>query len=231
MKVKLNIILECYSINPILEQARKFKWLVKDIPNTQNSPTLKIGNSIEFIMINIKKIKLSLEDKILEQHKLQFPFTQADFNIFARELASTLANQNSVSWIKNLEYMKDYILAPLIISSKEVIIGIIILDEVILKQILNPTDILESTNYLSQINNKNATNAKNATKAKDNTLEWKCDMLNGILAMGGNKISARMKLYIMNCRGYIPPVLITRLPKQIATKNFIPKSCALAKVV
>jgi len=167
-------------------------------------------------MINIKKIKIALEDNIIKQHELQFPFTQADFNIFARELASTLANQNSVSWIKNLEYMRDYILAPLMISSKEVIIGIIILNEV--KPIINPTDILESNNYLSQIN------STNPIAKKDN--EWKCDLLVGILAINENKLSSGMKSYIMNCRGYLPQVLITRMPKKITAMNFVPKQKA-----
>jgi len=226
MKVKLNIILECYSINPILEQARNFKWLVKDTPSTYIPPTLKVGNSIEFIMINIKKIKLALEDNIIKQHELQFPFTYDDFIIFARELASSLTKY-SASWLKNLEYMRDYILAPLMISSKEVIIGIIILNEVILKPILNSQDILESNNYLSQINSTNA-NLKNSKdiKKNNNSMEWKCDMLNGILAMDRNKIPARMKLYLINCRGYIPPLLIRRMPKTITAMNFVPKQKA-----
>jgi hypothetical protein len=169
-------------------------------------------------MINIKKIKLTLEeDIILKQNKLklQFPFTYDDFITFARQLASTLANQNSVSWLKNLEYMKDFILAPMMISSKEVIIGIIILDEIILKPILTPMDILESNNYLAQINFNNPIAEKGD--------EWKCDILNGILAMSKNKISTRTKLYIINCRGYIPPVLIQKMPKQITAINFFRK--------
>jgi len=220
MKAKLNIVLECYSIIPMLEHTRQFKWLVQDTINISNIPKLKIGNSIEFIMINIKKIKLELEDNILKQHKLQFPFTYNDFITFARKLASSLNKVASISWIKNLEYMKDYILAPLMVSSKEVIIGIIILDELILKPILNPTDILESNNYLSQISQIKSANVKHTKDIKEILNgELKSDLLIGILAMDGNKLSAKMKLYIMNCRGYIPPVLISRLPKTITATN------------
>ena len=69
MKARLNIVLECYSINPILERKNRFIWL-----GHQNPPILEIGNSIEFLLINIQKIKLSLEDNILKPDKLQLPF-------------------------------------------------------------------------------------------------------------------------------------------------------------
>ena len=214
MDVRLDIVLECYSINPILERKDRFIWL-----GTDNPPRLEINNSIEFIMINIKKIKLSLEDNILKQHKLQFPFTYNNFITFARKLASNLAKV--AAWIKNLQYMKDYIIAPLMISSKEVHIGIIILNELILKTILKPSDILESETHLSQIKSK----TKNITTTTNtNTdVEYKCDMLAGILEMSGKKLSAQMKLYIMNCRGYIPPVLIHRMPKKIKAISFFRK--------
>jgi len=217
MKARLNIVLECYSINPILERKNRFIWL-----GHQNPPILEIGNSIEFLLINIQKIKLSLEDNILKPDKLQlplpFPFTYNDFITFARKLASYLTNASSL--LKSLEYMKDYILAPLMISSKEVIIGIIILDELILKTLLKPLDVLESNTYLSQINYNNKTNADNKTNSN---IEWKCDILASLLAMSGNNLSARMKLYIMNCRGYIPPVLIHRMPMKITTNKFFQK--------
>jgi len=233
MDVRLAIVLECYSINPILERKDRFIWL-----GTDNPPRLEINNSIEFIMINIKKIKLALEDNILKQHKLQFPFTYDNFITFARRLASSLT-KSSTSWLKSLEYMKDYILAPLMVSSKEVHIGIIILDELILKPILKPSDILESENHLSQIKSKtknittnanttnaNTTNANttNANTTNANTdVEWKCDMLSGILEMSGKKLSEQMKLYIMNCRGYIPPVLIHRMPNKFKATSFFRK--------
>jgi len=214
MDVRLDIVLECYSINPILERKDRFIWL-----GTDNPPRLEINNSIEFIMINIKKIKLSLEDNILKQHKLQFPFTYDNFITFARRLASSLT-KSSTSWLKSLEYMKDYILAPLMISSKEVHIGIIILDELILKTILKPSDILESETHLSQIKSK----TKSITTNNANTdVEYKCDMLAGILEMSGKKLSAQMKLYIMNCRGYIPPVLIHRMPNKFKATSFFRK--------
>lgn len=218
MDVRLAIVLECYSINPILERKDRFIWL-----GTDNPPRLEINNSIEFIMINIKKMKLALEDNILKQHKLQFPFTYDNFITFARRLASSLT-KSSTSWLKSLEYMKDYILAPLMISSKEVHIGIIILDELILKPILKPSDILESENHLSQIKSKtkNITTNTNTTNANAE-VEWKCDMLAGILEMSGKKLSTQMKLYIMNCRGYIPPVLIHRMPKKIKAISFFRK--------
>lgn len=213
MDVRLAIVLECYSINPILERKDRFIWL-----GTDNPPRLEINNSIEFIMINIKKIKLALEDNILKQHKLLFPFTYDNFITFARRLASSLT-KSSTSWLKSLEYMKDYILAPLMVSSKEVHIGIIILDELILKPILKPSDILESENHLSQIKSK----TKNITINTTTDVEWKCDMLAGILEMSGKKLSEQMKLYIMNCRSYIPPVLIHRMPKKIKAISFFRK--------
>jgi len=218
MDVRLAIVLECYSINPILERKDRFIWL-----GTDNPPRLEINNSIEFIMINIKKMKLALEDNILKQHKLQFPFTYDNFITFARRLASSLT-KSSVSWLKSLEYMKDYILAPLMISSKEVHIGIIILDELILKPILKPSDILESENHLSQIKSKtkNITTNTNTTNANAE-VEWKCDMLAGILEMSGKKLSTQMKLYIMNCRSYIPPVLIHRMPNKFKATSFFRK--------
>ena len=205
-KVKLNVVLECYSITPILERKDRFIWL-----GQQNTPLLEIGNSIEFIMINIKKLKLSLDDNILKQDELQlqFPFTYDDFITFAKRLASNLIKIST--WLNRLQYMKDYIIAPLMISSKEVLIGIIILDELILKPVLKPFDILESNNYLSQIKSK---------KTKHTDIEWKCDMLYGIIEMSGNKLSTRMKLYIMNCRGYIPAVLIRRMAKTSTAINF-----------
>jgi hypothetical protein len=170
-------------------------------------------------MINIKKLKLALEDNILKQHKLQFPFTYDNFITFARNLASGLT-KSTTSWLKSLVYMKDYILAPLMVSSKEVHIGIIILDELILKQILKPSDILESENHLSQIKPK----TKNINTNTTNTdAEWKCDMLAGILEISGKKLSAQMKLYIMNCRGYIPPVLIHRMPNKFKATSFFRK--------
>jgi hypothetical protein len=218
MDVKLNIVLECYSINPILERKNRFIWLGVD-----NPPRLEINNSIKFIMINIKKLKLALDDNILKQHKLQFPFTYDNFITFARRLASSLT-KSSTSWLKSLEYMKDYILAPLMVSSKEVHIGIIILDELILKPILKPSDILESENHLSQIKSKtkNITTNSNTTNANAE-VEWKCDMLSGILEMSGKKLSEQMKLYIMNCRGYIPPVLIHRMPNKFKATSFFRK--------
>ena len=215
MKVRLNIVLECYSINPILERKDRFIWLGQPKP-----PILEIGNSIEFIMINIQKLKLSLDDNILKQYELQFPFTYNDFITFAIKLASGLTNSSYL--LKSLEYMKDYILAPLMVSSKEVIIGIIILDELILKPLFKPSDILESNNYLSPINPINSINS-NKTKNIINSMEWKCDILTSILAMRGNNLSARMKLYIMNCRGYIPPVLIRRMPMKITAYKFFQK--------
>ena len=102
MTTSLNIVLEAYSINPILENTRNFKWL--GTHPSSNIPLLKVGNSIEFIMINIKKIKLELEDNILKQHKLQFPFTYDEFITFAKKLTSSLT-KSSASWIKNLENM------------------------------------------------------------------------------------------------------------------------------
>jgi hypothetical protein len=218
MDVKLNIVLECYSINPILERKNRFIWLGVD-----NPPRLEINNSIKFIMINIKKLKLALDDNILKQHKLQFPFTYDNFITFARRLASSLT-KSSTSWLKSLEYMKDYILAPLMVSSKEVHIGIIILDELILKPILKPSDILESENHLSQIKSKTKNITTNANTTNANAeVEWKCDMLSGILEMSGKKLSEQMKLYIMNCRGYIPPVLIHRMPNKFKATSFFRK--------
>jgi hypothetical protein len=229
MNVRLDVVLECYSINPILERKDRFIWLGTPNPqnpqNPQNPPNLsnppippylEIGYSIEFIMINIKKIKLSLEDDF--KYELQFPFTYNDFITFARRLASNLTK--ATTWIKNLQYMKDYILAPLMISSREIRIGIIILDNIELEH----SDILESNNYLSLIKSKKDVNTNTNTNTNTNNgVECKCDMLTGILEMGRNKLSTQMKLYIMNCRGYIPPVLIRRMPKQIKAKSFFRK--------
>jgi len=234
MKYRLNIVLECYSINLILESTRQFKWLgggrsergeiekMHQPPITPPialsitpsiAPILNVGNSIEFILINIQKLKVALEDHILKEYELQFPFTYNDFNIFARKLASSLTNSSSL--IKNLEYMKDYILAPLMVSSHEVIIGII-LDELISKPLFKSTDILESNNYLSQINSINPKDSKDIL----NNMEYLCDILNGILTMDKNNLPTKMKLYIMNCRGYIPRVLIRRMPKKMTSINF-----------
>lgn len=125
------------------------------------------------------------------------------------------------TWIKNMQYMKDYILAPLMISSKEVLIGIIILDELIIKPFLQSSDILESNTYLSNIKSKN-----NAITNTNTSMEWKCNMLSGILEMDGNNLSTRMKLYIMNCRGYIPPVIIHRMIKPSSARNLFRKTIA-----
>ena len=220
VKVKLNVVLECYSINPILDRKDKFIWL-----GQQKPPIIEIGNAIEFIMINIKKIKLSLDNNILRPLELQFPFTYNDFITFASKLASNLTKIST--WLNKLQYMKDYIIAPLMISSKEVLIGIIILDELILKPVLKPSDILESNNYLSQIKSKK----KHIITNTNNGVEWKCDMLSGILEMNWNKLSAQMKLYIMNCRSYIPPVLIHRMSKTSTALQFVSKTTSKAKVV
>jgi hypothetical protein len=84
--------------------------------------------------------------------------------------------------------MKDYILAPLQVSSKNIIIGIIILDDTILKPLLKPADILESNNYLARIN---------LNKSGTNEMEWEINMLDSILAKVENKISPQMKLYLI----------------------------------
>jgi hypothetical protein len=203
MKYKLNVSLECYLMNPIIDKNRHFTWLGNEHPHV-----LKIGRDIEYIIINIKQIKLSLEDNALNELKLDFPFTYNEFITFSRKLADSFAadsfaaDRKESTWLKNLQYMKDYILAPLMISSKQIIVGIIILDDSILKSKLKTSDILESNNYLSQI----------CTKKYDLTdNEWKSNLLDGILTMRKNTLCVRMRLYIMNCRGYLPQVLINRM--------------------
>lgn len=203
MKNKLNVILECYSINPVLDSTRNFKWLGNQLP------FLEIGNDIQFLIINIKKIKLHLEESIdayLKQNKLHFPFTYEDFIIFANEIASSFSKVSN--WLKKMQYMKDYILAPLLVSSNEIRIGIIILDNIM----FDAKDILDSNNYLSHINMK-----KNPIANSD--VKWKCDILGNLLAMRVNNLTRQMKLYIMNSRGYIPPVIIHRMPRKIKAIN------------
>lgn len=209
MKNKLNVSLECYTINLILDSNRQFKWL-----ENQKLPILEIGNDIDFLIINIKKLKLSLEieqkaNLIMEQHKLLFPFTHNDFITFAETLASQLANVSN--WLKNIKYMKEYILVPLLVSSTKICVGIIILNNFGLVH----DEILESTTYLSSINNKKQYNTKE--------IEWKCNLLSGILNMKINNLSRQMKLYIMNCKNYIPQILIYRMPKKIKVNNLFQK--------
>jgi hypothetical protein len=109
--------------------------------------------------------------------------------------------------------LKDYIIAPLLVSSREIIIGILIFNT----PIPASTTILECHNYLSDLNNNN----RNGNNNKDN-----CDLLKGILAMNRNQISSQMKNYIMNCRGYIPNVKIQRQKKKITATNFFRKQVA-----
>ena len=149
----------------------------------------------------------------LKEYKLQFPFTQNDFITFARDLASGLSLVAKVSnWLKNIQYMKDYILAPLLVSSTEIRIGIIILNN----PKLELADILESTTYLSTIN-------MNYKDSNNSDVEWKCNLLTGLLAMKENNLSKEMKLYIMNCKNYIPQVLIRRISSKIKAINFFAK--------
>ena len=201
MPRNLKVVLECFSINPILEEqeSKHFTWL-----GTQNPPILELRHNIEYIIMNIRKIKLPL-DATLEKHQLQFPFTQDEFNTFASKLAGDL-------------HMEDYILAPLLVSSKEIKIGIIIL-----KACIRNGDILESYNYLSRIR------TSSPTRDVSKVVECKCDLMRGILAMDGkNRLSEKMKLYIMNCRGYIPQVIIRQLPNRIKAMNFFKKQVELA---
>jgi len=217
MKIKLNVVLECFSITPVLEDTRKFQWLEISSSSSQQS-LIEIGNGVELIMINMKKIKLPLDTLNIIQPtntgNLQYPITYPDFLTFASKLAISMSN--SSSWIKQMQYMKDYILAPLLISSKEIVIGIIILNNLILKTILKPSDILESNIYLSNLASTNKGTNNIAAPG-----EWKCDMLAGILAMPENQLSKRMQLYLMNSSSYIPRVVIRRMPKKItAIDNF-----------
>jgi hypothetical protein len=186
---------------------RNFKWLSAD----KKLSVIKIGNGIEYIIINLKKIKLLLEDDTSNYtlHQLNFPFTYNDFITYAGNLVSSLSEK--ISWLKKLQYMKDYILAPLQVSSKNIIIGIIILDDTILKPLLKPADILESNNYLARIN---------LNKSGTNEMEWEINMLDSILAKVENKISPQMKLYLINCRSYIPLVIIQKMPKIGNPTNF-----------
>lgn len=242
--VKLKVALECYSITPIIEKTRQFKWLeqhqthktgstqsnayrghdlitgingINGITGIDRVPRLEIRNSIEYIMINIKKLKLPTEQECsLKHYELQYPFTYDDFIRFARDIASELSRVSTASsWIQKLQYMKDYILAPLQITSREVVIGIIILNS----SLEAPTflDVLESNIYLSSINlgTKQTQHAQHTQQT-----EFKCDLIAGILAVGNNKLSKKMKLYIMNCRGYIPYIQIYRRPKDITATNF-----------
>ena len=213
--MKLNILLECFSITPILDDTRKFQWLETSTPH---KPTIEINNGIDLIMINIRKIKQPIDAtgndsimKTIDKEKLSYPFSHSQFLTFANKLAASL--NNAASWIKQLEYMKDYILAPLLISSKEIIIGIIILNNSVLNNpVLKSSDILESNIYLSKLA---------PTHNTSTSMEWKCDMLVGIITTSENQLSARMKLYLMNCRSYLPRVIIRRMPKKItAIDNF-----------
>lgn len=216
MKNKCNVVIECYAINPVLDSTKNFQWLDnQQSMKLENAiPFLEIGNDIKYLIMNIKKIKLPIEDSNLEtylkEYKLEFPFTQDDFIRLAIDLASGLSKVAKVSsWLKNIRYMKDYILAPLLVSSSEIRIGIIILNNLKLEL----ADILESTIYLSSINviNKNCSNSE---------VECKCNLLTGVLAMKENNLSKEIKLYIMNCRNYIPPVLLKRIPRKIKAISF-----------
>jgi hypothetical protein len=215
MKKQLNIVLECFSITPILDDTKKFQWL--ETSSTQQ-PTIEINSGIDLMMINIRKIKQPIDTtsndnimKTIDKEKLSYPFSHSQFLTFAKKLAASLTN--ATSWIKQLQYMKDYILAPLLISSKEIVIGIIILNNSVLNNsVLKSSDILESNIYLSKLA---------PTHNTSTPMEWKCDMLVGIITTSENQLSTRMKLYLMNCRSYLPRVIIRRMPKKItAIDNF-----------
>lgn len=200
-KVKLKVLLECFAINPILADVNGFNWL-------DTHAIMKIGHDIDYIMINMKKIKL--EDMSLEwQEELKYPFTYDEFLAAAKTFAS-VAVLKSQSWLSKLKYLKDYILAPLLVSSREIVIGILIFNT----HIVASTTILECYNCLSDLN---------ASSGNSITDKCKCDLIKGILAMDGNKISPQMKNYIMNCRGYIPKVKIHRQEKKITARNFFKK--------
>lgn len=219
MKKQLNIVLECFSITPILEDARKFQWVAT---SSTQQPIIEIGNSVSLIMVNIRKIKQPIDTisnaimKAINTGGLKYPFTYSEFLTFAEKLAASL--NNASSWLKQLQYRKDYILAPLLISSKEIVIGIIVLNNSVMNNSvmnnsgLKSSDIIESNIYLSNLA---------ATHNASIPMEWKCDLLVGILAMRENQLPIRMRLYLMNCRGYLPRVIIRKIPKKItAIDNF-----------
>jgi hypothetical protein len=171
------------------------------------------------IRLGIVGITGLVGNKIIESLKLlniKYSFLSVFASRESRGSIIKIGDEDYIIDTFQLEYMKDYILAPLMVSSHEVIIGIIILDELISKPLFKSTDILESNNYLSQINSINPKDSKDIL----NNMEYLCDILNGILAMDKNNLPTKMKLYIMNCRGYIPRVLIRRMPKKMTSINF-----------
>lgn len=214
MITNLNIVLECYAFFPILESPNTFNWLNTET-TLEITPKLVIRHNIEFLIINMKKIKLEdcIEYDELKHYQLHFPFTHNNFITFVESIILKLIKKNS--WLYNLQYKKDYILAPLLVSFKEVFIGIIILSNSFMFKSYN---ILESNTYLSKIQSNQTLN--NNFNNYINNKECKCDILSGLLEMTNNKLSERIKCYIMNCRGYIPSIQIHRIPKQINIIRF-----------
>ena len=109
MKTKLNILLKCFSIYPVLDDIRNFQWLGTSILLSQQ-PILEINNKIEFIMINIKQIKLPID--ILENDdinignnycdimkNLQFKMVELNKNHLFNKYASDKIESNSLKRI------------------------------------------------------------------------------------------------------------------------------------
>jgi len=219
MNNQLKIVLECYSINPIVEQNKKVSWLNKEYS------ILELGSNVHYLMIRIKKIKIHFEKN--SNLQLQFPFNENDFMLFAKHLSLELSQTSS--WIKDIHYELNYSIVPLLITPNEIFIGIMI-DESTLEQVLQPNDILESNIYLSKINNQKTITTNKDTKFDtkvdatvdtkiDTKFEIKYNIFSGLLEFKNN-FSKRMRYYIMNCKNYIMPIRVQRITNKNSTKDF-----------
>lgn len=202
-----DVMLECLVINSLATQIDR------------QTKTITLGHNVNFIMVNVKKIKLELPNKL---PAIQFPFSHSQFLAYCKsnkliELITTQMPSLSLN-------SRECILAPLLVTRGKMIIGCLVwfLDD---RKQNKKDDFLDSQNYLSSItigkcNPKIKLDKIKLDKIKEQNIEVFNPLL-GILALETNlkKITAEMQKYIMNSHAYLPNFQVIRKAKPLAITN------------